>query len=129
MIGKIKWNFPIFSRQSEYDSEELTALELAGRTANKVNEVVDLANTVDGKIAGKEDSVNITNNRKLSASGNFFGRLLGRAVSSVLIQTDTNRDQLRHMATNFLDGQQGQVIDGGFFEDDGIRKNYDGGMF
>ncbi len=33
------------TRQSVYDTEELTALELAGRTAYKMNEVIDLVNT------------------------------------------------------------------------------------
>lgn len=77
MLDKIPFRWPIFNRQSIIDSEELTALELAGRSAAKTNEVVDWANGLQDDIDSREKSVDITNNRKLSPTGNFTGSWFG----------------------------------------------------
>lgn len=44
MIDKLNNHYSMTNPASVYDEEALTALELAGRTASKVNEVVDLVN-------------------------------------------------------------------------------------
>lgn len=129
MIDKINYSVPSFDRRFDFDKEELTGVELAGRTAEKVNEVVSLANTVDGKIANKEDSNHITLNRKLSPSGNFTGNVAGRSASMVINGIDSNHDKVTYLASQFSEGQTGLVIDGGFFEAESIKKNYDGGAF
>jgi predicted metal-dependent hydrolase len=76
-----------------------------------------------------EKSVTITNNRKLSPKGDFTGTIHGRSALTTIAQIDTNRDNIQYIANQFSDGQTGLVIDGGFFEDSGIRRNYNGGMF
>lgn len=129
LIQPINFTQPLLDRRFDFNREELTAIELSARLVKKMNEVVDFANTVDGKIAAKEDSSNITNNRKLSPTGNFTGTVAGRAATMVIAGIDTNRDNVRYLASQFADGQTGQVIDGGFFEEDFIKRNYDGGVF
>ena len=76
-----------------------------------------------------EKSADITNGRKLSPTGNFTGTLAGVAISLVLAKIDSNASALKYLADQFSDGQTGLVIDGAFFESDGIHKNYNGGMF
>lgn len=76
-----------------------------------------------------EKSANITNARKLSALGNFTGTLNGVAISTMLNKINSNADALKYLSDQFSDGQTGLVIDGAFFEDDGIHKNYNGGVF
>ncbi len=49
MIGKIG-HYSLTNPASVYDEEALTALELAGRTAHKVNECVDAFNTLDKNV-------------------------------------------------------------------------------
>ena len=53
MIKKID-HYSITHAPSIYDEEAMTALELAGRTAGKINEVIDAFNQVEGSI---DDSV------------------------------------------------------------------------
>jgi hypothetical protein len=121
--------YPINDRRFEFDREELTTIELLARLVKKMDEVISLSNTVDSKIAGKEDSINITNKRKLSPSGNFTGSLDGKPVSNVLTNILDNTDKLIYLADQFSDGHTGLVVDGGFFENTAIEKNYDGGIF
>lgn len=47
MLEKLKAHYSMTSPASVYDEEALTALELAGRTAAKVNEVVDAQNNLE----------------------------------------------------------------------------------
>lgn len=72
---------------------------------------------------------NITNNRKLSTIGDFTGSLAGNSINMILSKIATNADTLKYLSNQFLDGQTGLVIDGAFFESEGIHKNYSGGMF
>jgi hypothetical protein len=76
-----------------------------------------------------EKSVNISNNRKLSQKGDFTGSIFGLAANLLLSMVDLNTDQIRYLANQFSDGQTGLVIDGAYFENDGIHKNYNGGIF
>jgi hypothetical protein len=76
-----------------------------------------------------ERSATITGSRKLSSTGNFTGTVAGRAANLLLSEIDSNKNQINYIASQFANGQTGYVIDGGFFEDAGIRKNYNGGMF
>lgn len=76
-----------------------------------------------------EKSETITRERKLSPKGDFSGTILGRAANLVLAGIDNNSDKIAYLVSQFSDGQTGLVIDGGFFEDSGIKKNYNGGMF
>lgn len=93
------------------------------------NIVVDFANEFDEKLKSKEDSRNITLNRKLSPNGNFTGDIHHIPSLQLIAQIDSNKDVLRNLVTQFADGYTGQVIDGGFFESGNIRRNYDGGLF
>ncbi len=76
-----------------------------------------------------ETSADITNRRKLSTTGNFTGAVRGRDSLLMLAQIDSNADNLRYLSNQFSDGQAGLVIDGAFFESDGINRNYNGGLF
>lgn len=76
-----------------------------------------------------ETKDNITNARKLSPSGNFTGTWQGNTFTKVFGKVDTNNDLIHYLTNQFSDGRTGLVIDGGFFEQTGIDKNYDGGRF
>jgi hypothetical protein len=67
--------------------------------------------------------------RKLSKTGNFTGTIQGIPSMTIVTKTDSNNKTLQYLTSQFADGQTGLVIDGGFFEDEGIDKNYDGGNF
>jgi len=128
-IKKINWTgYPPY-RQSVYDQEELTALELAGRTTHTVNNVIGKVNTLDKRIRDKEDSSYLTNKRKLSEKGNFTGLIAGRNTKMVIAGIDNNEDKIQYISNQFADGQTGLIVDGGWFEESGIKKNYDGGRF
>lgn len=94
-----------------------------------VAEIIKFGETIDIFPTIYETKDNITNKRKLSPIGNFTGTLDGRKANLVNAGIDNNRQQIQYIAEQFLDGQTGQVVDGGFFTEDGIRKNYNGGMF
>jgi hypothetical protein len=115
------------------DTGSFSTYEKLCYVINLLKEVVEVTNGFSGDIEHlektKEDSDNITLARQLSPTGNFTGSLDGRKVKNVLMQTDSNRDTINYLTTQFSDGQTGFVIDGGFFEDEGIDKNYDGGIF
>lgn len=97
---------------------------------DKIKEIIDFVNTFQAELDEKEDSVNITNQRKLSESGDFTGTLAGRKNAlQTTYEIDDNRQQIQYIASQFSDGQTGFVIDGGFFEETGIKANYNGGYF
>lgn len=91
-------------------------------------EIQAFAATLEG-LKDYEKSANITNNRKLSQNGDFTGTIQGQASSLVWSKIAGNAQQLQYLADQFSDGQTGLVIDGAYFESDGIHKNYNGGMF
>lgn len=76
-----------------------------------------------------EKSADITSKRKLTPNGNFTGTIQGRASNLILAGIDGNAQQLKYLADQFADGQTGLVIDGGYFENEGIDRNYNGGRF
>lgn len=76
-----------------------------------------------------ETKENITTARKLSPTGNFTGTWQGETYTKVFGKVDTNNDLINYLTNQFSDGRTGLVIDGGFFEQTGIDKNYDGGVF
>ena len=129
MIEPINFSQPILDRRFNFDKEELTSLELQARTVKKMNEVIEVTNTVDGRIEGKEDKSVITVNRKLSPNGNFTGSIDSVPVNRVLGNIEDNHDKVIYLADQFSNGQTGQIVDGGFFENSNIAKNYDGGVF
>jgi hypothetical protein len=94
-----------------------------------VAQVVEFAKTLETIPATYETKDNITNKRKLSTTGNFTGTIQGRSSLLTLAQIDSNAANLRYLANQFSDGQTGLVIDGAFFEGDGINRNYNGGLF
>lgn len=55
--------------------------------------------------------------------------LLENLEKRLLERIRNNDDKIHYIANQFKDGQTGLVIDGGFFENDGIHKNYNGGYF
>lgn len=76
-----------------------------------------------------ETKENITTARKLSPTGNFTGTWQGETFSKVFGKVDNNNDLIEYLTNQFSDGQTGYVIDGGFFEETGISRNYNGGVF
>jgi len=111
-----------------YD-KSMSGYEFMTKVMMKLNEVIDYVNLFSEDIDAKEDSINITNARKLSASGDFKGTWFGDNYLNISSLIDNNRDQLVYMASQFTDGQTGFVIDGGFFLETGIDDNYNGGVF
>lgn len=128
-LEKLQSRYPYNDRRLDFDTEELTGIDLTARLKEKINEVIDFLNGWNAGLNGKEDSVNITNNRKLSPTGDFTGSIWGKDTLSMLAQMDTTRDMYQYLANQFSDGHTGWVIDCGFFEDTKIKKNYDGGIF
>lgn len=104
-------------------------LEAFNILVNQFNVVVDFANEFDEKLKSKEDSKNITDNRKLSPNGDFTGSIHKIPSLELIAQIRSNKDVLQQLTWQFADGYTGQVIDGGFFESGNIRRNYDGGIF
>lgn len=74
----------------------------------------------------KED---VTSSRKLSTTGDFTGSWNGNSFVTVFGKVDNNTDMVNYLTNQFTDGQTGLVIDGGFFAETGIKKNYNGGAF
>lgn len=91
-----------------------------------VENIVEEVNNIFKEYVTKED---LTNNRKLDEKGDFTGTWEGENYTHVFGKVDDNTDKIEYLTEQFTDGQTGLVIDGGFFEDTGIKKNYDGGVF
>lgn len=131
MLEKLK-GFCTTSKNFVFDNE-FSIYELLLKTMEKVNEIIDNINNKDDYLLKlinlKENSSDITNKRKLDEKGNFTGKLFGRQVQSVLANVDSNKNKIEYLTNQFSDGQTGFVIDGGFFTEDGIKDNYDGGVF
>jgi parallel beta-helix repeat protein len=105
------------NRAMVVDAEELTALELIGKTATKTNEVVQAQNTLDAKtIADKAELTTLINervektdletNRKLSAEGDFTGTWHGQTfvasdtgVASEVTAARLGKDKLVDLMT------------------------------
>lgn len=116
----------------QYDNS-LSYYEVLMKVLAKLNEVIDFTNGIDEKFIDlwkyKENSIDITNNRKLSPTGDFTGSLYSHPVLEVLSWILSNRSTLKYLTAQFSDGQTGLVIDGGFFEQTGISHNYNGGIW
>jgi hypothetical protein len=123
MAGGVFENFPY---TNFHDVNLDWILKKMGESVAQIEEFKSAIEVIQ---ATYEKSADITNKRKLSPTGNLTGSLAGRAANLVLANIDSNRNQIEYIANQFSDGQTGTVIDGGFFEDSGIRKNYNGGMF
>lgn len=81
MIDKLPTHYSMNNPASVYDEEALTALELAGRTAQKVNECVDLMNeTHEHFVENFEENVD-NSVEKLKDNGSLESMLV-KAVSS-----------------------------------------------
>lgn len=121
------------TKKSFVFDNEFSIYELILKILEKVNEIIDFLNNrednIQKQLDKKEDSVNITNNRKLSPNGDFTGTIHGENSFTMLSEIDDNGDKIEYLTNQFSDGQTGLVVDGGFFTEDGIRNNYDGGVF
>lgn len=99
----------------------------------KVQECVAAVASLTEDIANISDTYetkdNITTQRKLSNSGNFTGTWNGEKQTKMRGDINNNRSQISFLASQFADGATGLVIDGGFFDESGIKKNYNGGFF
>ena len=113
--------------------QAISGYELMQKVIEKVNEVIGVVNDLDENITSglesKEDSINITNSRKLDNLGNFTGTWFGDSYSRINSLTDSNEDKIDYLTSQFSDGQTGFVVDGGFFEETGIARNFNGGVF
>jgi hypothetical protein len=96
----------------------------------KIAEFIVTMAGFESQIAAKEDSVNITNNRKLSEQGDFTGTLDGKkSASQVIYEIDDNKQKLDYLTSQFSEGATGLVIDCGLFDETEIDKQYDGGVW
>lgn len=127
MIDKIDSWVLSPNRQVAIDTEELTALELIGRTAKKTNDLVDelnnTNNTVNGKLSKKEYLEDIREVRKISDKGNFTGSWHGierpeYAEPGIAGVVKKHTDQIEEMNLIVLDSdidgtayKQGDIID------------------
>lgn len=114
-----------------------------------IETIIDLKTQVEEFVSQDfETKTFITNNRKLSEDGNLTGKIQGvdsseyltktgdfkgtihsKDSSELIAEVDSNGDQIAYLTNQFADGQTGLVVDGGFFGDDEIDKNYDGGVW
>lgn len=129
MIEKIKYcaaNVTQFVHKGANSIYELLLMAL-----QKLDEVIDVVNGFETELDAKEDSANITNSRKLSNDGDFNGTICGKKKTACQVaqELDDNRQQIQYIAEQFSGGQTGFVIDGGFFDESGIRESYNGGIF
>jgi len=122
-------HYPLNDRNFDFNHQELTEIQLLAKLIKTVNHIIENVNSFQGSIDGKENSVDITNKRKLSPTGNFTGSLYGQPVINVLGEIDSNKDKLLYLTNQFSDGQTGFVIDGGFFSSTGVARNFNGGLF
>lgn len=110
--------------------KSFSVYELLLKVIEKLNEVIEQIDVFENELDAKEDSTNITNNRKLSENGNFTGTLCGsKSACDTITQIESNSGQINFLVNQFEDGATGLVVDGGFFDDDEIDKNYDGGVW
>ena len=134
-MGKY-WNSSSCNKDCDYeptviDDGKMSLWQRICYVFDQFNKNMERIDDVESQLNAKEDSVNITGNRKLSETGDFTGTLANHSKSALQVvqQIDNNRDQIIYLIGQFADGQTGQVIDGGFFEETGIKRNYDGGVF
>ena len=68
---------------------------------------------------------------KLDDTGNFTGTLSQWrwTADGTITTVDSNKDKIAYLISQFQDGQTGMVIDGGFFDQTAIKRNYNGGVF
>ena len=93
------------------DREELSVLELVGKTAKKTNEIVE------------------ETNKKVDVDGDFNGTWIGMKPTQtnefIQAQVDSNTNKIEEV-TNEL---QTISIDGGFYDESGSNAFADGGIF
>jgi hypothetical protein len=106
------------NRQGVYDTEEYTALDLAAKTAGKVNECVDSLNQYDAQINLREKSDDITNKRKLSVKGDFSGTILGRTIASIFSDIGDSNTLVKQLIGMVNKRESiGTIYDGGNYLD------------
>lgn len=111
------------------DTGNMSTYEKLCYVIDKIKELIEFSNGWQAQLDQKEDSLNITNARKLDTSGNFTGTWFGETFLSIFSQVGLNNDLIKYLTGQFSDGQTGFVIDGGFFEETGIDRNFNGGVF
>jgi hypothetical protein len=119
---------PCCNPSFQFDNK-LSVYESLCALVTYVNNTINLVNQLESGLAVKENSLNITNSRKLDNNGNFTGMLSGNKVSDIITLIVGNDQQIKYLVDQFETGQTGLVIDGGYFEDEEINKNYDGGVW
>jgi hypothetical protein len=119
---------PVLNETKSYSTLEKLCY-LIERVKELVAEVLGFQGQIDELDETKEDSVNITDNRKLSEDGDFTGSIHGQDSLITIAKIDTNSDAIDFLTDQFEDGATGLVIECGFFGDDDIDKGYDGGVW
>lgn len=105
--------------------------ELLNTLINMINDFIDYLNSVQSQFDAKEDSDDITNNRKLSENGDFAGTWFGDTYTK--ITTDIAESLL--LSQTMIDAINaresiGLIYDGDTFPYiDGIDVTIDGGVF
>lgn len=118
MIEKISgyckntWNFVYEQGYSVY--------ELILKVLQKQDEIIDEVNDLEEFVGGFDQRIS-QNTSDIAENADD--------IDDVEILAENNRDQLQYLTNQFSDGQTGLVIDGGFFQETGIKKNYNGGIF
>lgn len=113
-----------------------TGFEILNKLIKMINDFIDYINSLQSQLDAKEDSENITNNRKLSETGNFTGTWFGETFQEMKLKdgnftgtwfndTKTNMDAkdelsltLYQQVIDLLNGNPEYgitVVDGGFY--------------
>ena len=72
------------------DTGDFSTYEKLCYVLDKQKETIDYVNEFDEEIESKENSINITNNRKLSEIGDFTGSWFGKSLNYILSLISNN---------------------------------------
>ena len=122
-----------------------TPLEILNKVINMINDFIDYVNGVQGQFDEKEDSDNITNNRKLSEDGNFTGTWFNDSKVNIDMKITEGLNNYNALISYLIanpqiswiiwDGKffltnepEGDLLDGGLFTEPNIIET-DCGLF
>ena len=110
MIEKLKNHYSMESLPSIYDEEAMTALQLAGRTAQKVNEVVDAMNKVPSHMVDLLDTY--LEDGTLEEAVDRYAEAVGTSIHVLSTELNTRIDNLVGSMTEGSTTMDAEVIDG-----------------
>ena len=96
----------------------------------KINEIIEFVNNFQAVLDAKENSINITNNRKLSETGDFTGTWYGDTKSSIDNKI-ANGQALYHNLIDLINTNPElnfEIFDGGFLASSIVSEFVDLGL-